>query len=180
MEIERKFTIKTLPADLESYEKRELEQGYLCTSPVVRVRKSVKQGKTNYILCYKSKLGLEQKEDAAAQVCREEELPLSKEAYEKLLSKVDGRVITKTRYLIPYGEYTIELDVFAGELTGLAFAEVEFPDEQAAAEFAMPEWFAEDVTFDNHFKNAWLALTKEAPNELKKMGKAEDRLLAQI
>lgn len=170
MEIERKFTIKTLPADLESYEKRELEQGYLCTSPVVRVRKSVKQGKTNYILCYKSKLGLEQKEDAAAQVCREEELPLSGEAYEKLLSKVDGRVITKTRYLIPYGAYTIELDVFGGELTGLVFAEVEFPDEASAADFTMPEWFAEDVTFDDRFKNNKLALWKEAPEELKKAG----------
>lgn len=180
MEIERKFTVTALPAELHSYEKKELEQGYLCTNPVVRVRKSVKKDGVNYILCYKSKLGLERKADATAQVCREEEMPLTKEAYENLLSKVDGRVITKTRYLIPYGEYTIELDVFAGELTGLAFAEVEFPDEQAAAEFAMPEWFAEDVTFDNHFKNAWLALTEEAPNELKKMGKAEDKLPAQI
>lgn len=168
MEIERKFTITALPAELDSYEKKELEQGYLCTNPVVRVRKSVKKGETSYILCYKSKLGLEQKEDATAQVCREEELPLSGEAYEKLLSKVDGRVITKTRYLIPYGAYTIELDVFGGELTGLVFAEVEFPDEEAAADFTMPEWFAEDVTFDNRFKNNRLALWKEAPEELRK------------
>lgn len=170
MEIERKFTITVLPAELNLYERKELEQGYLCTSPVVRVRKSVKKGETSYILCYKSKLGLEQKEDATAQVCREEELPLSGEAYEKLLSKVDGRVITKTRYLIPYGAYTIELDVFGGELTGLVFAEVEFPDEEAAADFTMPEWFAEDVTFDNRFKNNRLALWKEAPEELRKAG----------
>lgn len=170
MEIERKFTVTALPAELHSYEKKELEQGYLCTNPVVRVRKSVKKDGVNYILCYKSKLGLERKADATAQVCREEEMPLTKEAYENLLSKVDGRVITKTRYLIPYGEYTIELDVFAGELTGLAFAEVEFPDEQAAAEFAMPEWFAEDVTFDNRFKNNRLAMWKEAPEELRKVG----------
>ena len=170
MEIERKFTITALPAELNLYERKELEQGYLCTSPVVRVRKSVKKGETSYILCYKSKLGLEQKEDATAQVCREEELPLSGEAYEKLLSKVDGRVITKTRYLIPYGAYTIELDVFGGELTGLVFAEVEFPDEEAAADFTMPEWFAEDVTFDNRFKNNRLALWKEAPEELRKAG----------
>lgn len=170
MEIERKFTITALPAELNLYERKELEQGYLCTSPVVRVRKSVKKGETSYILCYKSKLGLEQKEDATAQVCREEELPLSGEAYEKLLSKVDGRVITKTRYLIPYGAYTIELDVFGGELTGLVFAEVEFPDEEAAADFTMPEWFAEDVTFDNRFKNNRLAMWKEAPEELRKAG----------
>ncbi len=170
MEIERKFTITTLPTDLGIYEKKELEQGYLCTHPVVRIRKSVKKGEASYLLCYKSKLGLEQKADATAQVCREEELPLTKEAYEQLLSKVDGRVITKTRYLIPYGKYTIELDVFAGELTGLFFAEVEFPDEASAAAFVAPEWFAEDVTFDDRFKNNRLALWKEAPEELRKAG----------
>ena len=170
MEIERKFTVKELPPNLTQYACKELEQGYLCTHPVVRVRKSVKNGEANYILCYKSKLGLEQKEDATAQVCREEEMPLTKEAYEKLLSKVDGRVITKKRYLIPYNTYTIELDVFAGELTGLVFAEVEFPDEEAAAEFVQPAWFVEDVTFDDRFKNNKLALWKEAPEEMKKAG----------
>lgn len=166
MEIERKFTISALPEKLQDYDRRELEQGYLCTNPVVRVRKSVKNGEATYILSYKSKLGLEERVDAAAQVCREEELPLTKESYETLLSKVDGRVITKTRYLIPYGEYTIELDVFAGELTGLVFAEVEFPDEEVAASFCAPEWFFEDVTFDERFKNNTLALWTEAPEEL--------------
>lgn len=170
MEIERKFTIKELPEDLIQYVCRELEQGYLCNRPVVRVRKSVKNGEASYILCYKSKLGLEQKEDATAQVCREEEMPLTKEAYEKLLSKVDGRVITKRRYLIPYDAYTIELDIFAGELTGLVFAEVEFPDEKAAAEFVPPAWFDKDVTFDDRFRNGWLAQWPEAPEELKKAG----------
>ena len=170
MEIERKFTVSAVPADLTQYVCRELEQGYLCTRPVVRVRRSVKNGETSYILCYKSKLGLEQKADATAQVCREEEMPLTKEAYETLLSKVEGRVITKKRYLIPYESYTIELDVFAGELTGLVFAEVEFPGEEEAASFVMPEWFEKDVTFDDRFRNGWLARWKEAPEELRKAG----------
>lgn len=170
MEIERKFTVFCLPENLEQYTCKELEQGYLCTKPVVRVRKSVKKGEANYILCYKSKLGLEKKADATAQVCREEEMPLTAEAYEKLLSKTDGRVITKKRYLIPYGKYTIELDVFEGELKGLVFAEVEFPGEEAATAFVAPDWFSEDVTFDDRFKNNKLALWPEAPEELKKAG----------
>jgi len=170
MEIERKFTVRTLPENLAQYPYKGLEQGYLCTHPVVRVRKSVKGGEAAYILCYKSKLGLEKKADATAQVCCEEEMPLTKEAYEKLLSKADGRVITKTRYLIPYYEYTIELDVFAGELAGLVFAEVEFPDEEASATFTAPDWFDADVTFDDRFKNNKLALWAEAPKELKKAG----------
>ncbi len=170
MEIERKFTVAELPKDLDAYSYKELEQGYLCTHPVVRIRKSVKDGEAKYILCYKSKLGLEKKDDATAQVCREEEMPLTAESYAHLLSKVDGRVITKKRYLIPYERYTIELDVFAGELAGLVFAEVEFPTEEDSAAFVMPEWFAQDVTFDDRFKNNKLALWPEAPEELKKAG----------
>lgn len=170
MEIERKFTVKDLPADLTTYVCKELEQGYLCNHPVVRVRKSVKNGEASYLLCYKSKLGLEQKEAATAQVCREEEMPLTEEAYQKLLSKAEGRVITKKRYFIPYAPYTIELDVFEGELTGLVFAEVEFPDEKEAAAFVQPAWFEKDVTFDDRYKNGWLAQRKEAPEELRRAG----------
>ena len=40
MEIERKFLIHTLPEDLNSYPSSTLEQAYLCTEPVVRVRRS--------------------------------------------------------------------------------------------------------------------------------------------
>ena len=40
MEIERKFTIKELPDHLEQYEKREIEQAYLCKKPTIRIRKS--------------------------------------------------------------------------------------------------------------------------------------------
>ena len=38
MEIERKFLIKEMP-DLSRYPFKELEQGYLSTSPTVRVRR---------------------------------------------------------------------------------------------------------------------------------------------
>ena len=52
----------------------------------------------------------------------------------------------------------IELDVFHGELEGLYFAEVEFPDEETAKTFVLPTWFADDVTFDKRFKNNYIAL----------------------
>ncbi len=38
MEIERKFIPKQLPPDLAQYPYHEIEQGYLCTSPTVRIR----------------------------------------------------------------------------------------------------------------------------------------------
>ena len=38
MEIERKYLLKELP-ELETYENHKIEQAYLCTGPVVRVRR---------------------------------------------------------------------------------------------------------------------------------------------
>ena len=153
MEIERKFTIKKLPENLEQYEKKELEQGYLCTGPVVRIRKSNEE----YILTYKSKQGIVLAEGATARSCEEVELPLTKEAYEHLKRKTDGALISKTRYIIPIeNDRKIELDVFHGHLSGLQFAEVEFESEEEAAAFRMPDWFLEDVTFDRRFSNAFM------------------------
>ena len=39
MEIERKFTIKQLPDNLDAYPHYEIKQAYLCTDPVMRIRK---------------------------------------------------------------------------------------------------------------------------------------------
>ena len=154
MEIERKFTIKKLPENLEQYEKKEIEQAYLCTGPVVRIRKS----NDNYILTYKSRKGIVLSDDASARCCEEVELPLSKKAYEHLREKADGSVIAKTRYLIPLENgRKIELDVFHGYLEGLIFAEVEFESEEEAAAYQPPEWFLEDVTFDRRYRNSVIA-----------------------
>ena len=51
MEIERKYLIKQLPENLTSFEHHLIEQGYLCTEPVVRIRRQ----DDDYILTYKSK-----------------------------------------------------------------------------------------------------------------------------
>lgn len=151
MEIERKFTIKKLPDCLEKYEKKEIEQAYLCRKPTLRIRKS----NEDYILTYKSKLGLVVPTEATARCNEEVELPLTKEAYLHLKKKADGRVISKTRYIIPIEDKRkIELDVFHDYLEGLVFAEVEFESEEAAACYQLPDWFLEDVTFDRRYSNA--------------------------
>ena len=151
MEIERKFKIKKLPENLAQYEKKEIEQAYLCTGPVVRIRKSNEE----YILTYKSKKGIGSENSAIAKCHEEVELPLTKEAYEHLREKADGQEIAKTRYLIPIeNKRKIELDVFHGYLEGLVFAEVEFGSEEEAAAYPLPDWFEEDVTFDRRYSNA--------------------------
>lgn len=149
MEIERKYLIHRLPDQLDDYPHRTLEQAYLCTEPVVRVRRD----DNDYILTYKSK-GL--------MVREEYNLPLTEEAYQHLLSKADGRIITKERYCIPYGDHlTIELDVFAGDLAPLLLAEVEFSSEDEANSFTPPDWFGEDVTFSSKYHNSTLSQKKD-------------------
>ena len=49
MEIERKFTVKELP-DLSQFAFHVMEQGYLNTDPVVRVRKEDDNSNTRGIL----------------------------------------------------------------------------------------------------------------------------------
>ena len=51
MEIERKFTVKSLPADLDSYPFRIIEQAYLNTAPVIRIRRE----DDSFYLTYKGK-----------------------------------------------------------------------------------------------------------------------------
>lgn len=150
MEIERKFLLKSMP-DTSGAQKKEIEQGYLCSGPVVRIRKS----NENYILTYKSKLGLSQ--DCAIQN-EEVEMPLTREAYEHLREKIDGNLVEKTRYVLPLSQgRKAELDIFKGRLDGLAFVEVEFESETAAKEFELPDWFGEDVSGNIAFSNAYLS-----------------------
>lgn len=156
MEIERKFLVKELPADLEQFQCRQIEQAYLNTKPVVRIRRS----DTEYYLTYKG----------SGMMAREEyNLPLNAESYAHLLEKADGHPIMKKRYLIPLSPteinaeclrllgtatLTIELDVFEGALAPLVLAEIEFPSREAADAYRMDERFLADVTEDPRYHNS--------------------------
>ena len=142
MEIERKFLIKQIPEGCTSFPCRQIEQAYLNTDPVVRVRRD----NDDYYLTYKGK-GLLSRE--------EYNLPLNKEAYEHLLAKADGNIITKKRYEIPDGTgKTIELDLFEGVFSGLTLAEVEFESIEEANAYIPPSWFTKDVTMDAAYHNS--------------------------
>lgn len=146
IEIERKFLPPALPDGLERYPHKEFLQGYLSTSPTVRVRR---EGEA-YVLTYKGS-GLLKRE--------EYNLPLTAESFAHLFEKCDGLRIEKTRYRIPLSgtELTAELDVFHGTLSGLWLVEVEFPDEAGAHAFTPPAWFGREVTGDPRYQNSSLS-----------------------
>ena len=139
MEIERKFTIKRLPDNLESYPSHHIEQAYLNIDPVVRVRKQDDE----YYMTYKGR----------GMMAREESnLPLNENAYYHLRDKADGNIISKRRYLIPLNK-----PGFKKGFAPLIVAEVEFGSKDAAEAFVPPEWFDEDVTYRKEYHNSFMA-----------------------
>lgn len=148
MEIEKKYLLKKLP-EFSDYEFHKIEQAYLCTQPVVRVRREDEV----YYMTYKG----------GGMMSREEyNLPLTAAAYEHLKKKADGNVIAKTRYLIPLSQENLmaEVDVFEPPFAPLIMAEVEFESEEQAERFVPPEWFGTDVTFDGRYHNSYMSRVK--------------------
>lgn len=170
MEIERKFTVKELPENLASYPCHLIEQAYLNTDPVIRIRRQDDE----YYLTYKGK-GL---------LAREEyNLPLNEQSYYHLREKADGNIISKKRYVIPIENpaftptylsehlsvsaqsvdslgLCVELDIFDAPFAPLVIAEVEFPDKKMAEAFQMLDWFSQDVTNDPAYHNSNLSRQK--------------------
>lgn len=147
MEIERKFLIDKIPLTLTEYKCDKIKQGYFSIVPEKRVRK---RGDL-YILTEKGEGDL---------VREEREQIIDKKMGEELFELSKTYIIEKTRYYVPFGEYTIELDVYEGRHAGLVVAEVEFPSEQAALNFVPPQWFGQDITYDKSYKNMMLATKK--------------------
>jgi adenylate cyclase len=146
MEIERKFLVAEPPEDLDRHPSDGIEQGYLAIgeSGEVRLRRAGEE------LTLTVKRG-------SGEVREEEEVELERDQFERLWPLTEGLRVTKTRYRMPAGERTIELDVYEGPLEGLRTAEVEFPSERESHRFDPPPWFGDDVTDDDRYKNEALA-----------------------
>ena len=87
----------------------------------------------------------------------EEEFELDEDRFERLWALTEGRRLTKTRHTLPHDELELELDLYSGDLDGLAIVEVEFPDDAAADAFEPPSWFGDEVTGEHQYLNETLA-----------------------
>lgn len=104
---------------------------------------------------------------------REQTLKITREMFESLWLQTGSRQVVKKRYYIPYGDLTIELDMYEGRLKGLVTAEVEFdgrPNEAMikASTFQPPAWFGEDISKDPRYKNH--SLSEHLPIEPTPLG----------
>lgn len=146
MEIERKFLVKEIPC-LDGVKYSEIKQGYFSVSPEKRVREK----DDKYYLTEKGEGFL---------VRTEIEKEIDEKTALKYFDLSKNRIVEKRRYFLPYGNYTIELDIYGGKHQGLVVAEVEFDSVEEANSFVPPAWFGEDITENKTYKNMVLALNK--------------------
>lgn len=146
-EIERKFLLEELPAELDQRESVAIEQGYLAVAGAVEVR--LRRAGEARTLTVKRGAG-ERREET--------EIELGEEQFAPLWEACANR-LAKRRHRVPLGDgLTAEVDVYAGALSGLAVAEVEFPDDATARGFRPPPWFGRELTGDRRFANQSLAI----------------------
>jgi CYTH domain-containing protein len=81
----------------------------------------------------------------------EYEIPF-KDATEMLDALCEKPIIEKTRYRIPFGGNTWEVDEFAGVNAGLTTAEVELKDAKQKVD--LPDWIDREVSDDPRYFNA--------------------------
>ena len=151
LEIEKKWIIdkKNIPYDLSNAEIIEIEQTYISFSPEIRVRKI--NGGKEYTFAVKTNI-------TSDGMTRDElEDYITEEEYNNLIKKREGNTIHKTRYQFLDGDYLLAIDIFSGELEGLAYLEIEFENQDEVDKFETPSWVIKDVTSDLNYKNGYLA-----------------------
>lgn len=143
-EIERKFLVK---GDFMPYvsSSTRIEQGYVAKSDhlTLRIRTRDEQGF----------LTIKGRTDKAGVSRSEWEYEIPVEEARELLSFSRG-TISKTRYLVPVGDHTFEIDRFYGQNEGLIVAEVELQSEDE--EYPHPDWLGKEVTGDRRYYNSQL------------------------
>jgi len=149
-EIEAKFLVQTLPDSLQSCEHQPIVQGYVLATDTCCLR--LRRKGSQLIQTVKRGQGLTR---------TEVEINLSETQFNALWPLTLRQRLTKTRYRVPLGHLTAELDLYEGPLKGLATVEVEFESEADYEPFSrgqIPAWFGEEVTHDPRYLNQSLAL----------------------
>ncbi len=149
-EIERKFLVRDIPEPSTRGAGEQLRQGYLAEEGSVAIR--IRITESTAWLTVKAGKGLQR---------TEVEFEVTPEQTSALWPHTSGRQIDKRRYTMPLGRHAdaaiAELDLYAGDLEGLATVEVEFASVCSAEGFEPPSWFGEDVTDIKGWSNAELA-----------------------
>ena len=143
-EIERTFLV-----DDDSFRKMSsftvhILQGYLNRDPERTVRIRIRNDSAFFTVKGKT-VGCERDEF-------EYEIPL--EDGLEMLKLCSGKILDKTRYMVPFGNFVWEVDEYHGDLQGLIVAEVELPN--ANVYVPLPPFVGKEVTGDPKYYNSQL------------------------
>lgn len=143
LEIERKFLVRSdFDAASQAVGHHRIEQGYLSSSPDATVRVRLKDDRG--ILTVKTR--------NTGAVRHEWEYEIPADDARSMLERSGVAVLSKVRYVVPYGGRDWEIDVFSGALAGLVVAEVELESEDARVE--LPPFVTREVTDDARYYNS--------------------------
>ena len=163
-EIERKFTIKYLPKEVETIKKitqKHIFRDMVCS---IRVRESIDLFTKEKVYTHTIKA---RGENLKKYSIIELEKEISEADYNRLQCFKGSKIIEKYRCIIPlYDDLKAEVDVFDGWMRGLVIAEVEFKSVEQAEAFKMPQWFEKNVPHQE-FSNR--ALSTKTRNEILEM-----------
>jgi adenylate cyclase len=142
-ETERKFLVKGEFRHL-AVKEISIEQAYIIIDPDKTIRIRIANGKA--FLTIKGR-------PVTGSISRNEwEFPIPvSDAKEMTKICLPGKIV-KTRYLVPSGKHTFEVDVFHGKNEGLIIAEIELLTE--VEKFTKPEWLGDEVTGKSEYYNA--------------------------
>ena len=146
-EIECKFLVTPTDFISESTTQFRIVQGYLNSNPERTVRVRIKGDK--------GFLTIKGKGNESGLSRFEWEKEISVIEAEALLALCEKGVIDKTRYEVPMGNHTYEVDIFTGENEGLTVAEIELQSENES--FKKTNWLGKEVTSDERYYNAYLS-----------------------
>ncbi len=145
IEIERKFLLKSLPAEMQGG--TTILQGYIAHDDHMEVR--IRQYGNDHFITVKEGSGL---------VRHETEIEITPGQFLALWPSTSGRRLEKIRSLVNYGSFQIEVDSYRGDLEPLLVAEVEFASVEESESFEKPDYFGQEVTGVDAYKNLSLAM----------------------
>jgi adenylate cyclase len=145
-EIERKFLVRGDGWRRGVASSEDYHQGYLANNRTCSVRVRV-SGDQAFLNIKSAQLGISR---------LEYEYPIPRSDAEEMLNTLCiSALVEKTRYFVPEGDHTWEVDVFAGDNMGLIVAEIELTHGDEP--FHRPEWLGEEVSHDHRYYNVYLA-----------------------
>ncbi len=142
-ETERKFLVKN---EFRHLAVREIKitQAYLSIDPQKTIR--IRLADSKAFLTVKSR----PQKNSITRNEWEVEIPVN-DAREMMSICLPGRIV-KTRYLVPAGTHTFEIDVFHEKNEGLVVAEIELNSDDES--FDKPDWLGDEVTGMPQYYNA--------------------------